>query len=68
MTTETILEDCVNCPGVKATARLSNTMPYCCIACAFHPLGCRCRFGELGMEETWWDAYDGAEAVVRTER
>jgi len=37
-------------------------VPRCCPACVFNPLGCRCRFGELGVAETqdWgpWDDYE----------
>jgi hypothetical protein len=27
----------------------------CCAHCLFHPLGCRCRYGELGIAETFLD-------------
>ena len=29
--------------------------PICCAHCAFNPLGCRCKYGEYGVAETYVD-------------
>jgi hypothetical protein len=46
-------ETCANCRAVvEKCGRDPEGRPICCAACLFHPLGCRCRFGELGVAET----------------
>lgn len=44
------------CPNCRAVVpELLGTVgskQYCCIHCAFNPLGCRCKWGEFGKPET----------------
>lgn len=28
---------------------------FCCASCLFNPLGCRCKYGEFGVAETYVD-------------
>lgn len=48
------MKTCENC-GAQVTddkgGRCDGTF-YCCVHCAFHPLGCRCKHGEFGIQET----------------
>ena len=32
--------------GAPAKGEMANGEPRCCATCAFHPLGCRCRYGD----------------------
>lgn len=32
--------------GAPARGRMADGEPRCCATCAFHPLGCRCEFGD----------------------
>ncbi len=41
---------CENCRAdVPKTHLSSDGRRYCCAGCIFHPLGCRCKFGEFGV-------------------
>lgn len=52
------MAECRNC-GAPATG--SDPLgPICCGHCACNPLGCRCKFGELGVPEAVVD-YSGME-------
>jgi len=52
--------DCRNC-GATATGN-DSLGPICCAHCAFNPLGCRCKYGELGVAETFdWSLGDNGE-------
>jgi len=56
--------NCDNCKAeVNKTYKGSNGANYCCVNCWFHPLGCRCRFGELGVaEDTDYGQFDDEES------
>lgn len=51
------METCPNCGskveklGILAEGT-SEEQGCCCEHCAFHPLGCRCKYGEFGVAET----------------
>lgn len=58
--------------GAPATGMGADGRAYCCPACLFNPLGCRCKYGEPGVAETqmvecqehdWTDAVEGPEVV-----
>lgn len=55
---DTTIRTCENC-GAKVPAAmggwLNGTKFVCCPVCVFHPTGCRCRFGEFAMQETYLD-------------
>jgi len=38
--------------GAAATVVASDGEAYCCAHCLLNPLGCRCKFGQLGVAET----------------
>lgn len=41
---------CDNCRAdVPKTYESSDGRHYCCAGCIFHPLGCRCKFGDFGV-------------------
>lgn len=43
---------CENCKAdVPKIYEGSDGRKYCCSACLFYPLGCRCKFGELGIAQ-----------------
>jgi len=47
---------CSNCGAVSPlSGRCSDGQVYCCVHCCFNPLGCRCKYGEFGVEETRQD-------------
>jgi hypothetical protein len=43
---------CENCGAVVPHPGRSEGRLICCAACIFHPLGCRCKYGEYGVEGT----------------
>lgn len=44
--------NCDNCDAnVPKVYAGSDGRNYCCSACLFYPLGCRCKFGEFGIVE-----------------
>jgi hypothetical protein len=44
---------CQNCGAeVPELHRTTMGQSVCCIHCVFNPLGCRCKYGELGVAET----------------
>lgn len=44
---------CANCKAeVPKVGTDPHGNPICCAACLFNPLGCRCKYGELGVLET----------------
>lgn len=50
---------CQNCHAEYLTVatydpRVGNI---CCAHCMFNPLGCRCKYGEFGVEETYQDDF-----------
>lgn len=53
--------ECPNCHAmVPALGKSSDGRQFCCVHCCFNPLGCRCKYGEIGIEETRPDyAFDG---------
>lgn len=53
---------CDNCAAeVPKTYNGSDGRNYCCAGCLFHPLGCRCKFGELGMVQDDYPYEDDIE-------
>ncbi len=44
------------CCGAPARGRTSDGEPRCCATCAFHPLGCRCEYGDPPdtVNERFW--------------
>lgn len=47
------METCQNCGAkVEKCGTMSTGEKICCSHCAFHPLGCRCKYGEIGVAET----------------
>ncbi len=43
---------CENCgANMPKIYEGSDGRKYCCAGCLFHPLGCRCKFGEFGIVE-----------------
>lgn len=34
------------CCGAPTKGRMTDGEPRCCATCAFHPLGCRCKYGD----------------------
>lgn len=50
---------CENCgANVPKIYEDSDGRKYCCAGCLFHPLGCRCKFGEFGMVDDIDFSYD----------
>lgn len=51
--------------GAPAVGRINhNGEPRCCVTCAFHPLGCRCQYGEApDTPETRLDYGPDEEAI-----
>jgi len=46
-------EQCPSCGAwVKKLGTASDGSKFCCVHCCFNPLGCRCRFGHIGVAET----------------
>lgn len=49
-------EKCDNCGAVvEQCGRDFRGRKICCPDCMFNPRGCRCRFGEFGVAETYVD-------------
>lgn len=52
---------CSNC-GATLPREKAGTGPrgeiMCCAGCLFNPLGCRCKYGELGVLETFVPPFD----------
>lgn len=49
---------CDNCHAkVPELHKTSWGQRICCPHCAFSPLGCRCKYGEFGMAETYQDDF-----------
>ncbi len=49
---------CDNCHAdVPELGKTSWGQRICCPSCAFNPLGCRCKYGEFGMAETYQDDF-----------
>jgi len=46
------MSTCDNCGAPASGERAADGRIYCCPACLFNPLGCRCKFGEPGIAET----------------
>ena len=60
---------CSNCEGLIPAEHFCGTNGpmgrVCCAACVVHPLGCRCRYGEYGVEETMlWDGATDDEDMM----
>ena len=57
--------NCENCGAdVPKLYVGSDGRKYCCPGCLFHPLGCRCKFGEFGMVQEGYqyeEDYDADE-------
>ena len=64
LTTKIKIMKCENCgANVPKVYDCSDGRKVCCPGCIFHPLGCRCRYGELGVNEEFFfheeeDDYD----------
>jgi hypothetical protein len=44
---------CENCNAeVPKLSECSDGRKVCCIHCLFNPFGCRCAYGEFGVEQT----------------
>lgn len=51
---------CENCrASVPRLRETSDGKRVCCPACVYNPLGCRCKYGQLGVAE-WRDYSDPA--------
>jgi ribosomal protein S26 len=49
---------CDNCGAeipVEKMGKDSQGRNICCAACIFDPMGCRCKYGEYGVVETYSD-------------
>lgn len=50
------MEICSNCGAeVEKCGRGPRGEKICCAACLFDPMGCRCKYGEYGVVETYRD-------------
>jgi hypothetical protein len=53
------MNTCDNCgaklPLDQPIGRLPDGRRICCAHCIFNPLGCRCKYGEYGVAETYQD-------------
>lgn len=50
------METCDNCGAqVEKCGRMSDGRKICCAHCVFNPLGCRCKYGEYDVAETYED-------------
>ena len=46
------MQTCDNCGAkVPITWQGSDGRRYCFLHCAMHPLGCRCKYGEIGVKQ-----------------
>lgn len=54
-------EECPNCHALVPSLKNSTMGPVCCAACLFHPLGCRCKWGDYGEpeEREWYNESEG---------
>lgn len=56
-----VLYHCTNCGAMVPQLHQVGDRKICCAHCFFNPLGCRCKYREYGVAETWSDYGLGEE-------